>query len=444
MKKKALAGVASGLLALALAACSGNSQPGSDSATEVTLWHGLGGANAAAFQKLIDQFNAQNAGKIHVTAVFQGSYTDLLAKYTASLRDKSNPTVLLSGDVSTGYLSDVKRSVSPEAMAAANPGDLNLADLVDAGKTYYSVGGKLAAVPMNMSTPVLWVNQDLLAKAGVTDLSSLATLDGVAAAAKKVKAATGVAGIDQPFDNWWTEQLTAGAGESICSPDNGRGSSPTNAASLTQPGQKAAFTTMADLYKSGVALDTGVDGNAALTGFVAGKTAMMLNSSGAAGGIGNSAKFNYTALPYPLSGKPATSGTVVGGSAMWLSSTASPAQQVAGWKLISYLASPDAQAAFSQASGYVPVNKKTASLDGEQAFLAGKPAAKTAIDQAASVPQVPATAGCLTGALTAVRAAIIPHIQAAYTGSVSLDDALKAAETDAGKAIAQYQQQLGQ
>lgn len=457
--KKMLVGAVTGLLVLSLAACTGGgttptnegaNAPGpealenAEGVTTITFWHGLGGANGEALEKLIADFNTANSGKIQVQSSFQGSYADLLAKYTAGLRDQSTPTVILAGDIASGYLKDVQRSIAPADMAKANPDGLGLSEIRSAGTNYYSVDGNLFAVPLNMSTPTLWVNTDMLKAAGVNPDSDLDTLDGVAAAAAKVKNATGNAGLVQPFDGWWFEQLTAASGNVYCTPGNGREGDGAESISLTEPGQVEAFKTLAEVYTSGAGLDVGVDGNAALTAFTAGQVGMMLNSSGAAGGIAaGNVPFGYEALPYPVSGDTAESGPVIGGSAMWLGSTADDAQKVAGWKLISYLASADAQEPFSAATGYVPVNSAVDDLPARQEYIAGHPNAAVFVDQVNNTPAVPATAGCLSGAMTAIRAAVVPQMQAAFTGSISIDQALSNAEAEANKAISQYRDQLG-
>lgn len=456
MKRSVTLGAAA-LLLLSLAGCSaGADAPATPSAsgapgpsalanakgvTEISFWHGLGGINAQALQSLIDEFNTENAGKIKVDTSAQGSYADLLAKYTASLRDKSTPTVTLSNDISSGFLYDVKRSMSPEAMAAANPGDLKLNQLAPAGKRYYSVDGKLAAVPMNMSTPLLFVNTGLLQKAGV-ETSSLKTLDGLASAATKIKDATGVPGIAEAFDDWWFEQLTATSGNLYCTPENGRGGKSADKVSFKQPSQVKAFSTMAGIYKAGAGLDVGTDNNNAVTAFAAGKTAMMFNSSAVAASVANSTTFPYVALPFPLSAPTSKAGTVVGGSAMWLSNQATPAQQVAGWKLISFLASPASQATFSEATGYVPANTALENSAARKDYLASHPVAQVAIDEVKNVSDVPASHGCFTGAFSAIRAAMIPQMQAAFSGSKSMEQALTDATTAANQAISDYKTQL--
>jgi sn-glycerol 3-phosphate transport system substrate-binding protein len=454
--RKIIAGAGAGLLALSMAACSTSSDAASstagapgpealdnaDGVVNITFWHGFGDVNGEALDALVADFNAENEDKISVSTSFQGSYTDLLAKYTAGLRDDSVPTVILAGDIASGYLSDVQRSMSPEAMAEANPDDLDPGELRPAAASYYTAEGKLMAVPMATSTPVLWVNRNLLEKAGISPDVPLGTLDQVATVAQQVTDATGVAGLVQPFDGWWFEQLSAASGNLYCTPDNGRGSGPATAVSLTEPAQVDAFRTVAELYTSGAGLDVGVSGGAAVTAFTGGQVAMMLNSSGAAGTV-TASDIDFDVRPYPLSGSASESGTVVGGSALWLSSSASDAEKVAGWKLISYLAGAEQQESFSQATGYVPINTAVDDSATEQAFLADNPHAQVFIDQVNAVPEVPATAGCLSGAMTAIREAVVPQMQAAFSGHVSLEEGLAAAETAANDAISKYLDQVG-
>ncbi len=308
--------------------------------TEITIWHGLGAANGKAFTKLIDQFNAANTGKIHVTAAYQGVYADLLAKYSAALRDGSAPTVMLAGDIATAYMIDVGRSIPASDMAAANPDDLHLDDLAPAARNYYSVDHVQQAVPMNVSTPMLWVNREVLRSAGLEG-SRLKTLDDVVAAATTVKQKTGRTGFTMQTDDWYIEQLVATAGQDFCAPDNGR------------------------------------------------------------------------------SGKRANS------------------------IIETYLTSPQAQEEFSHATGYIPINTKTADSPTQKAYLEANPNARAFANQLANTPVTTATSGCVSGAMTSIKASNISQLQAAFAGGKSVDDALATAANDAEKAFQQYQEQLG-
>jgi sn-glycerol 3-phosphate transport system substrate-binding protein len=412
--------------------------------TQITVWHGLSAANGAAFNKLISKFNAAHRGKIHVKATYQGIYADLLAKYTAGLRDKSTPTIMLAGDIATGFMTDVKKSVPAEDMAKANPGDLKLGDLSAAGRNYYTVDGKLQAVPMNVSTPMLWVNRDLLAKAGIPKSTDLSSLDAVVAAAKTVAKKTGEKGFTMPDDDWFIEQLTATAGQDFCTPDNGRKGTAASGITINTGKAKSAIEKVARLYRSGVAMDGAPDGSAATSGFQAGKVGFMLQTSGVLGALKKETDFDYEALPFPTTGPKRSSGPVIGGSALWLSSSATDAQKVAGWKLQTFLTSPKAQEEFSHATGYVPVNTKTDKSSSQKAYLKKDPNFQAFTTQLEKTPTASAPAGCVSGAMTAIRTGNINELQAAYSGRKSVDSALEAASADAKKAIKKYQDQLGQ
>ncbi|WP_055527887.1 extracellular solute-binding protein [Streptomyces graminilatus] len=456
-----LAALLTAVTASTLTACGSGSGSGEQAATgtapgasalaaakgpvTVTLWHGVGGPAGVALQQEIDAFNKANAGKIVVKASFQGSYADAIAKYTSSIRDGGTPSVMVSNDITTGYLRDTKQTVSAQAMAAANPKDLDLDQLRPAARNYYTADGELLAVPLNTSMPLLYVNDKLLDRAGV-DRSTLGTLDGVAAAARAVHAkVAGVKGIDMPLDGWWFEQLTAAAGVPYCTPDNGRKGKGATALTLTSAPQRAAIGTMAKLATDGVALNTGVDGSAALSAFAAGKTAMMFNSSGAIGGLKEAGMTGYTALPYPLSGPKGTSGAAIGGAAMWVDQAGhSKAEQVASWKLISYLASAPAQERFAEASGYAPINTGVDNSPTWKQFLAKNEPYAVLGRQFTDTPATTATSGCLTGAMTGVRAEVVSAMQEAFGGRTPIDSALKSAEKSATAKIQSYRKQAGQ
>ncbi|MFJ2607282.1 extracellular solute-binding protein [Streptomyces sp. NPDC087425] len=411
----------------------------------VTLWHGLGGPAGQALQAEIDTFNQAHRGKIVVKASFQGSYADAIAKYTSAIRGGGTPSIMVSNDITSGYLRDAGQTVSAQAMAAANPEDLDLDTLRPAARDYYTADGTLLAVPLNTSMPLLYVNDKLLDRAKV-DRSTLGTLSGVAAAARKIHAASpDVKGIDQPLDGWWFEQLSAAAGEPYCVRDNGRKAGGADALSLTSAPQRAAIGTMAKLYTDGVGLDIGADGNAALSAFVAGKTAMMFNSSGSIGGINQARMKGYTALPYPLSGPSATSGAAIGGAAMWVDRAGhSDAEQVASWKAISFLASAPVQERFAKASGYAPINTGVDKSASWKAFLAENEPYAVLGKQFADTPATNAAAGCLSGAMPGVRDAVVPRMQEAFSGKISLDSALEAAQKAGTEKIKDYREQAGQ
>ena len=91
-----------------------------------------------------------------------------------------------------------------------------------------------------------------------------------------------------------------------------------------------------------------------------------------------------------------------------------------------------------------PINTRTDSSATQQAYLAANPNFQTFTSQVKNTPTVSATAGCVTGAMTAIRTSNINQLQAAFSGSKSIGAALDQAAADAQSAIKKYQEQVGQ
>jgi ABC-type glycerol-3-phosphate transport system substrate-binding protein len=92
------------LACLALAAV----QPAVAAEEAVTLWHSMGGRNGEALNALVDEFNTAQAGKIKVTAIFQGPYGDALAKLKAAIQSKQLPDVVQVNEIGSRLVYDLK------------------------------------------------------------------------------------------------------------------------------------------------------------------------------------------------------------------------------------------------------------------------------------------------------------------------------------------------
>jgi sn-glycerol 3-phosphate transport system substrate-binding protein len=411
--------------------------------TEIAVWHAFGAANGEAFTKLIDEFNATNTDNIHATTTFQGTYPDLLAKYTASLRADTAPNLLVLNDVSSGYIVDAGQVIPAADMAKANPDDVDLSLVPPAGTNYYTIDGVQQAVPMGISTPVLWVNRDLLNQAGIDKNTDLSTLDAVVTAAEKVHESTGQFGWTMQDDDWTIENWTSTAGQNFCDPDNGRNGEAPTKITINEGAAKEALSKVVGMYQDGVAVDGAVDGSAAINAFQAGKVAFMPYGSGLNGLLKKGTSFNYEALPFPASDEEFKGNTIVGGAALWLGKTGTPAQQVASWKLESFLTNAVNQEAWSHATGYLPANTDVASSETQESFLSENPAFEVFIAQVEGSPIETNTAGCVTGAMTAIRSSNINELQAAFAGTKTADEALDSAADAATELLKQYKTQSG-
>ncbi|WP_295803127.1 extracellular solute-binding protein [uncultured Microbulbifer sp.] len=129
----------------------------------LSLWHGYRGAERAAFEQLIDEYNSrQSAVQVKPLAVPFGGYADKLA---AALPRGQGPDLFvfahdrLGGWVSAGHtVAPIDKLVSKDLLTRFP------ANLLDA-MTY---DGRLYGLPFNFKSPALIINTDLVDRAPAT------------------------------------------------------------------------------------------------------------------------------------------------------------------------------------------------------------------------------------------------------------------------------------
>jgi sn-glycerol 3-phosphate transport system substrate-binding protein len=248
-------------------------------------------------------------------------------------------------------------------------------DLYDYAREVGVYNGKNYIVPFNSSTPVLYYNKDIFARAGFTQEPSLKTFDDILSVSKTITeklGADGITGIAAPgqFARWG---LVMANDSELLDPK-------TSDVLLDTPKTIEAYQWMASLvHDQKVASPDGVtDEDVGRDAFLAGKVGIMLNSTG-----------NYTgskkALGDKLEVRPMPCNKVcsvpIGGAGIGILSTSPKDVQDAAYKFISYAASPQANAIWFAATGYLPINKKSAALPAAADALATQPGIDVAIKQ---------------------------------------------------------------
>ncbi|MDP5227609.1 MULTISPECIES: ABC transporter substrate-binding protein [Arthrobacter] len=210
--------------------------------------------------------------------------------------------------------------------------------------------GKTYGVPYVFSTPVLFYNASLLAKAGVTD-PDLSTWDKVADVAKKVSAVTGKPALDlnctSKGGSWCMQGIFKSNGAQVLSDDR----------KTIGFGSDAAVDTvskLAALSKEGVLRNADI--NAQYEGVIKGDTAMVVTSSALQGMLMQASKkagwqLKDAAMP-GFAGKQAV--PTNSGSALFILSS-DPAKQRAAWEFIKWMTSDKAYTEISSKIGYLPL-----------------------------------------------------------------------------------------
>ncbi len=373
-------------------------------------------------------FMAENPN-VTVKMVFSGGYNDVKTTIQTAIQGKADApelAVMLAADLYD--LINAKFVVSfDEAIAKDKAAQDLVKDILPAfmENSYYN--GKLYGLPFQRSAVVLYYNADLLAASGFKAPTSWVELAKIAQALT-LDGGRGRWGIEYPTDwPYWTFQpLAIGAGRNVLTNDV--------TVNFNAPEVVEAirfYNSLSATYKSTPA---GVQANwgSAPQNFAAGKTAMIVHSSGSLSTILANASFKVGVMAVP--GKTEGSyASVPGGGNIYLTPGHSPAENDAALKFARYLLEPSRVAGFSKSTGYIPYRKAT--LDG-----ADWKTYSSAVPQADDIAKALgfAKTELSTQALAQVRTVFHKYLQAAFNGQLDAKAAMDTAQAEAEKILADY------
>lgn len=391
-------------------ACGGSSDAGkADSGTvRISFWHSAAGAAGESLSQQIAAFNAVQQGRIHVEAIYQGTYQASIAKLANAVQSGQTPALMQASDIFTGYMMDSGLTISAQDLSDKY-GTYEFEDLAPAVKNYYTVNGQTRSVPYQVSQPVLVANRTVLARAGINADQLPADIAGLIETARNIKQASGTPGLSFFVNTWWNEQFSAAQGLIYCSPDNGVRGSRAESFNYTDSKQIGVWQKLQGLVRDGSMINAGADDKAAVSAFTSNQAGMSMVSSAA---IGNIVKTNadFVVRPFPVSADDG--GVVPGGNSLWvIGKGKDEAQQKAAWELAKYLGGTENQVKNFKDSGYLPTT-----LSAAAAVTDPTPAQQELLTQLKESKATIVTAGCHSGALGETRQALQPALESLLGG----------------------------
>ena len=216
------------------------------------------------------------------------------------------------------------------------------------------VGGKQYAMPFTASLPMLYVNQDLVTKAGGDMDNFPTTWDGVIALAQKINALDAdVAGLSFSVgglsDDWYWQMMVLSTGAGILNEDN------TGIAYDNAQGLAALKATQDMAVKTNMTVDTTPEPTK--QAFFAGKVGIIVGSPSSLTNYTKSVgdRFTLRTMKFPML-DPKDGGLPAGGNALVILAK-DKEKQAAAWEFVKYLTGPKAQAEVGQATGYMPTTR---------------------------------------------------------------------------------------
>lgn len=415
-----------------------------DGPVEIELWHTMT-PHSGVLAELTNEFN-RSQDRVRVDLVDNRNHEDQQERYREGLETGDLPDVVQHEESWFQQMVDTRSALPVQSCIDATGFDTG--DFVDRALRYYELDGVQWALPFNVTTPVLLYNRDVFARAGLDPDDPPTTLEELRDAAEAIRDAGLSAGVSLKVDGWLFEQLLALDGELFVDHANGRDGRATEVAFDSETGEDV-FSYLADMVESGAAVTNPKAGPGQfdnLLGVGAGRWGMAIDSSAALGNVldvlqsSDYADADLAVAPMP--GRTPTGGVSVGGGALYISAT-DGARQAAAWEYMTFLTSPESQARWASATGYVPVRESAAEMAEVETSWAEVPGLRSAYDQLVDSADNSATAGPVMGDLGSVRTLVEQAESRMFLQGQDPADALAEAAQAADDVVEDYNARIG-
>ena len=365
-------GVRHGMAGLVLAAMLGSTAARADVDLEVIY------AAPAVYKNVVEEMTKEFT-KAHpgIKVRFRNPTPNYEELAQQVLRDKitnSLPDVVFNGINQIGLFVDRELPVPLDGFAEAD-GGLQALGYHPALAALGKFRGRQYGIPYAVSMPIVYLNTDLLAKAGVEE-SSLASWTGILDAAKAVDTKVGGPVSGMYFDweqtgNWLVQALITSHGGRVLQDDR-------CSLGFDTPSGLQALTVLESFGKAGMRNFGAVAGRQA---YVGGNVGILVTSSGFAAGFERQVgqRFGFKTLTFPVGSGDAR---LPGGGSMGMVLSTKPERQKAAWEYIKFATGGVGQAIMAKGTGYMPVN--AAAVDAPELlgnFYKEFPNQKTALRQ---------------------------------------------------------------
>ena len=427
----------------------GSATPGDT--VEISFWHTETASNLNALQALVRRFNASQS-EVKVKLAYQGTPDENMAKVLASVRGGEPPTIAYLDEVRVQRLVDTGAFRPVQEFIDAENYDLS--DFDPKAIEYFTVDGKLQAMPISLAVPMLFYNKLTFSEVGLDPEKppkDLMDLKDMAPKFVKHDSHGNLARTCMTLDlsAWMVEAAIGEHGDLYINNGNGRAGRATQV-EFNGPTGQALFNWWNDMLDEDLAINVGrnTSGADSLLPIGTGQAVMTWGSSAGLrsivdvleGGLSQVDVELGAALAPGLPGGTRYTGTF--GRAMWLPKDRPKEEQEAAWKFIKWLMEPEQQAEWFAGSGYLSVRKSAYDLPAAQDIMAKYPQFKIPVDAFLASPATPSTIGPLLGPFTEVRETTIVALEEIAVANKDPIEALNDAAEESNKIIEEYNQRV--
>jgi len=413
----------------------------------IVFWNAMAGALGEELKRVCEAFNAAQSAAL-VEPVFKGTYPETMTAAIAAFRAGKAPHLVQMYEVGTGSMLAAGAAVKQVWQLEQDTGiRLDPAIYMPAVRGYYSLAdGRMASMPFNSSTPIMWYNKKVFERAGLDPERPPETWEQVASAAEAIrsKGAAKVA-VTTAWPSW-VHLECFGAIHDVPFATRANGFEGLDAELVFNgPPIRSHISRLIDMAKAGTFTYAG-RGAAGDSLFPAGDTGISFNSSGFRAAVVRDARFRFgtAMLPFDPAIKATPNNSIIGGASLW--TMTAPDRTAAEYKAVAsflaFLARPDTDALWHQRTGYVPVTLGGAGLSLAQGYYARNPGADMPIRQLNRGEVTANSKGLRLGRLTEIRAIIEEEFETALQGKQDAATALDAAAARGNKVLREFEKSV--
>jgi sn-glycerol 3-phosphate transport system substrate-binding protein len=341
---------------------------------KIVYWRSLTGVAGDVQEELVAEFNASQ-DKVIVESQFQGAYADLLQKLLAALASGEVPDVVLLDSPFVALFAKDGALFPLDDLVKNDKTDFDLSDYIPGLLQDGYYGGKLFALPVMRSTPLLYVNGDMLAEAGLPRRAP-ATWDEFRefskavskynAAGEPIQLGAGFT-MGQTSAHWYFQGGVYAFGGQVSDEDF-------NMHLHEEPAVKLATLWQDMVFKDKSAMPSNSHND-----FLNKQVAMVFGSTGSMGNLLSRADFQV--IPAFMPGQVQNL-VPVGGSVLAMTSNDKWRQQAA-FEFMKFMTNADSNAKIIMKTGYMPVSQSAVNHPDIVEYFKANPERAVAIEQLA-------------------------------------------------------------
>jgi len=387
---------------------------------------GVAGPLANSMNEMCADFTKVHP-QIIVEPIYSGGYVETMQRALTSSKAGNPPDIALltSADVWTAV--DEGIILPLQSLIDSEGGNVFLDNYFPGFLEDCMVAGKYYAIPFQKSTPIFYYNKDMLREAGLDPEKAPTNWDELKTMASKLvekeNGQTTRWGIEIPIDQWIFSIFILQNGGKI---NNAEGTE----TFFNTPEAIEATEYLLSLVKEGLMPAKRLFGDSSAD-FVAGKTAMMYNSTGSLTFVKNSASFDWGVAYLPERAKRLVA---TGGGQFVIMNGIPESRQEAAWEFVKWMTEPEQAARWSRISGYVAVNKKSFDVPEMAEYVKNFPFALVARDQLQYAVGEPPK----THSARQVAKLMSDTAEGILAGKIIPKDAMETLQTNAMKILAAY------